>query len=83
MAYCQVLKKMCKGPKGGESIHTGGGERKAVFTTSEVNQLRGINTMTLTPLLSPLTNWIDSLQLANQSGNTEGKECKWKFPKAG
>lgn len=74
---------MCKGPKGGQSIHIGGGERKEMFASSEVNQLPGINTVTLTPLFSPLTNWIDFLQLANQSGNTEEKECKWEFPKAG
>lgn len=81
MAHSQV-KKLCKGIKGGGNTRIGGGERKPVYTSSEVNQLPGIDTVTLTSLLSPLTNSINSLQLTNQSGNTEGKEFKWKFPKA-
>lgn len=75
MADSQV-KKLCKHLKGVGSIHIGGGKRKPVCTSSEGNQLPGIDTVTLTSLLSPLTNRINYLQLAKQSGNAEGMQME-------
>lgn len=75
MADSQV-KKLCKDLKGVGSICIGGGKRKPVCTSSEVNQLPGIDTVTLTSLLSPLTNRMNYLRLANQSGNAEGMQME-------
>ena len=67
------VKKLYKGLEVGGSIDTGGSGGRMVYTSREVNQSMRMVAMTLTSLLSSLTNRIGSPQQANYSGITKGE----------